>query len=238
MTRRSVSVYTDCSIVRENADGDKRTTRKQVEVVVPNGKTFVLRGFEGVKQYVEHHQVPVLTKVPYVNRVMTTASLKKEKDEIIVLVTPRIVVVEEEERRLIRNPFPSAAQEHLHRRDDDTCSCSTNTGAGPAVASGLLPPHARQDVGQGPRVHEKVLRSLCRGDEEAALIFGQTSHPDRPDLLWPRAEVRRGRNKRKSHSSGRGSPLWGLPSARLFVRLSDRPVRPTSEPTPPMSATP
>jgi general secretion pathway protein D len=51
--------------------------------------------------------VPLLSKVPYVNRLFRNVGIDRSTDSLMMMVTPRIIIQEEEEERL---GFTSADQ--------------------------------------------------------------------------------------------------------------------------------
>jgi general secretion pathway protein D len=44
--------------------------------------------------------VPLLSKVPYINRLFRNVGIGREADSLMMMVTPRIIIQEEEEERL------------------------------------------------------------------------------------------------------------------------------------------
>ena len=44
--------------------------------------------------------MPLLSKVPYINRLFRNVGIGRETDSLMMMVTPRIIIQEEEEERL------------------------------------------------------------------------------------------------------------------------------------------
>jgi general secretion pathway protein D len=56
----------------------------------------------GLKQLSEQRSEygpPILSKIPYINRLFKNVGYGRETDSLLVMVTPRIIVQEEEEER-------------------------------------------------------------------------------------------------------------------------------------------
>jgi general secretion pathway protein D len=69
------------------------------KVTIPDGGTVLLGGLKKVSEGPGEYGPPVLTKVPYVNRLFKNVGTVRETQNLYVLVTPRVIVTEEEERR-------------------------------------------------------------------------------------------------------------------------------------------
>jgi general secretion pathway protein D len=69
-------------------------------VSVPDGGTVLLGGIKRLSEGRNEFGVPLLSKVPYVNRLFRNVGLGRETDSIMMMVTPRIIIQEEEEERL------------------------------------------------------------------------------------------------------------------------------------------
>ena len=69
-------------------------------VSVPDGGTVLLGGIKRLSEGRNEFGVPLLSKVPYVNRLFKNVGLGRETDSIMMMVTPRIIIQEEEEERL------------------------------------------------------------------------------------------------------------------------------------------
>jgi len=66
-------------------------------VVIPDGGTVVFGGLKKVVETREEYGPPILSKIPYVNRLFKNVGSGRETQQVFVLVTPRIIVNEEKE---------------------------------------------------------------------------------------------------------------------------------------------
>lgn len=69
-------------------------------VSVPDGGTVLLGGIKRLSEGRSEFGVPVLDKIPYVNRLFKNASIGRETQSLMMMVTPRIIIQEEEEEKL------------------------------------------------------------------------------------------------------------------------------------------
>ena len=69
-------------------------------VSVPDGGTVLLGGIKRLREQRNEAGVPLLSKVPYVNRLFKNVGIGRETDSLMMMVTPRIIIQEEEEERL------------------------------------------------------------------------------------------------------------------------------------------
>lgn len=69
-------------------------------VSVPDGGTVLLGGIKRLSEGRNEFGVPLLSKVPYINRLFRNTSIGRETDSLMMMVTPRIIIQEEEEERL------------------------------------------------------------------------------------------------------------------------------------------
>lgn len=69
-------------------------------VSVPDGGTVLLGGIKRLSEGRREFGVPLLSKVPYVNRLFRNVGIGRETDSLMMMVTPRIIIQEEEEQRL------------------------------------------------------------------------------------------------------------------------------------------
>ncbi len=67
-------------------------------VSVPDGGTVLLGGIKRLSEGRNEFGVPILSKVPYVNRLFRNVGIGRETQSLLMLVTPRIIINEEEER--------------------------------------------------------------------------------------------------------------------------------------------
>ncbi|MCA9269721.1 MAG: hypothetical protein KDA41_14675, partial [Planctomycetales bacterium] len=69
-------------------------------VSVPDGGTVLLGGVKRLSEGRTERGVPVLNKVPYVNRLFKNVGIGRETQSLMMMVTPRIIIQEEEEEKL------------------------------------------------------------------------------------------------------------------------------------------
>lgn len=66
-------------------------------VVCPDGGTVLLGGFKHLSEGRNEFGPPVLSKVPYLNRLFKNVGIGRETSHIMIMVTPRIIINSEEE---------------------------------------------------------------------------------------------------------------------------------------------
>jgi general secretion pathway protein D len=69
-------------------------------VSVPDGGTVLLGGIKRLSEGRNEFGVPLLNKLPYVNRLFKNVGIGRETQSLMMMVTPRIIIEEEEEERL------------------------------------------------------------------------------------------------------------------------------------------
>jgi general secretion pathway protein D len=69
-------------------------------VSVPDGGTVLLGGIKRLSEGRNEFGVPLLSKVPYINRLFRNVAIGRTTDSLMMMVTPRIIIQEEEEERL------------------------------------------------------------------------------------------------------------------------------------------
>jgi general secretion pathway protein D len=69
-------------------------------VSVPDGGTVLLGGIKRLSEGRSEFGVPILSKVPYVNRLFKNVGIGRETQSLLMMVTPRIIIQEEEEALL------------------------------------------------------------------------------------------------------------------------------------------
>jgi general secretion pathway protein D len=69
-------------------------------VSVPDGGTVLLGGIKRLSEARNEVGVPLLSKVPYVNRLFRNVGIGRESESLMMMVTPRIIIQEEEEERM------------------------------------------------------------------------------------------------------------------------------------------
>ena len=69
-------------------------------VSVPDGGTVLLGGIKRLREGRNERGVPLLSKVPYINRLFKNVGIGRETQSLMMMVTPRIIIQEEEEEKL------------------------------------------------------------------------------------------------------------------------------------------
>lgn len=69
-------------------------------VSVPDGGTVLLGGIKRLSEGRAESGVPMLSKIPYVNRLFRNVGIGRETQSLMMMVTPRIIIQEEEEDRI------------------------------------------------------------------------------------------------------------------------------------------
>jgi len=69
-------------------------------VSVPDGGTVLLGGIKRLSEERREFGVPMLNKLPYINRLFRNVGIGRETSSMMLMVTPRIIIQEEEEERL------------------------------------------------------------------------------------------------------------------------------------------
>jgi general secretion pathway protein D len=69
-------------------------------VSVPDGGTVLLGGIKRLSEGRNEFGIPLLSKVPYINRLFRNVGIGRTTDSLMMMVTPRIIIQEEEEERL------------------------------------------------------------------------------------------------------------------------------------------
>jgi general secretion pathway protein D len=75
-------------------------------VSVPDGGTVLLGGIKRLREGRNEFGVPILSKVPYINRLFKNVGLGRTTDSLMLMVTPRIIIQEEEEEKLLGESRP------------------------------------------------------------------------------------------------------------------------------------
>lgn len=69
-------------------------------VSVPDGGTVLLGGIKRLSEGRNEFGVPMLNKLPYINRLFKNVGIGSQTQSLMMMVTPRIIIQEEEEERL------------------------------------------------------------------------------------------------------------------------------------------
>jgi len=75
-------------------------TTVSTTVSVPDGGTVLLGGIKRLREGRNEAGVPMLSKLPYVNRLFKNVGIGRETQSLMLMVTPRIIIQEEEEAKL------------------------------------------------------------------------------------------------------------------------------------------
>ena len=75
-------------------------------VSVPDGGTVLLGGIKRLREGRNEFGVPILSKIPYINRLFKNVGLGRTTDSLMLMVTPRIIIQEEEEEKLLGSTRP------------------------------------------------------------------------------------------------------------------------------------
>jgi general secretion pathway protein D len=67
-------------------------------VSVPDGGTVLLGGIKRMQEGRVERGVPMLSNIPYVNRLFKNVAVGRETSNLMMMVTPRIIIQEEEEQ--------------------------------------------------------------------------------------------------------------------------------------------
>src|SRR5205085_4186076 len=73
------------------------TITVQTSVSVPDGGTVLLGGLKRMSEGRNEFGPPVLSKLPYINRLFKNVGYGRETESLLMMVTPRIIINEEEE---------------------------------------------------------------------------------------------------------------------------------------------
>ncbi|MDO4627908.1 MAG: general secretion pathway protein GspD [Planctomycetia bacterium] len=69
-------------------------------VSVPDGGTILLGGIKRLSEGRNEKGVPILNKIPFINRLFKNTGIGRETTSLMMMVTPRIIIQEEEEEHL------------------------------------------------------------------------------------------------------------------------------------------
>ncbi|MFW6168918.1 MAG: hypothetical protein ACODAD_00410 [Planctomycetota bacterium] len=73
------------------------STSVSTTVSVPDGGTVLLGGIKRLSEGRVERGVPMMSKLPYINRLFKNVGIGRETESLMMMVTPRIIVQEEEE---------------------------------------------------------------------------------------------------------------------------------------------
>jgi general secretion pathway protein D len=69
-------------------------------VSVPDGGTVLLGGIKRLSEERKEYGVPILDKIPYIDRLFKNTGIGRDTSSLMMMVTPRIIVQEEEEEKM------------------------------------------------------------------------------------------------------------------------------------------
>lgn len=75
-------------------------------VSVPDGGTVLLGGIKRLSEERREYGVPILNKLPYINRLFSNVGVGRDTQSLMMMVTPRIIIQEEEEQQVTGNTNP------------------------------------------------------------------------------------------------------------------------------------
>jgi type II secretory pathway component GspD/PulD (secretin) len=75
------------------------TISVQTTVMVPDGGTVLLGGLKRMSEGRNEFGPPILSKIPYINRLFKNVGYGRESESLLLMVTPRIIINAEEEVR-------------------------------------------------------------------------------------------------------------------------------------------
>ena len=75
------------------------TVSIQTTVSNPDGGTVILGGLKRLSEARSEFGPPILSKIPYLNRLFKNTSYGRDAQSLLIMVTPRIIIQEEEEER-------------------------------------------------------------------------------------------------------------------------------------------
>ncbi len=83
------------------------TISVQTTVNVPDGGTVLLGGLKRLSEGRNEFGPPILSKIPYINRLFKNVGYGREAESLLIMVTPRIIINEEEELRQVPGALPA-----------------------------------------------------------------------------------------------------------------------------------
>jgi type II secretory pathway component GspD/PulD (secretin) len=90
-----------------------RLTRVAVAttVAVPDGGTVLMGGLKRLSEGRNEFGPPVLSKIPYLNRLFRNVGYGRSAESLLIMVTPRIIIQAEEEQTQTGYTPPAAVGE-------------------------------------------------------------------------------------------------------------------------------
>ncbi len=81
-------------------------TSVSTTVSVPDGGTVLMGGIKRLAEGRNERGMPILSKLPYINRLFKNVGIGRETQTLMMMVTPRIIIQEEEEERILGSNLP------------------------------------------------------------------------------------------------------------------------------------
>ena len=81
-------------------------TSVSTTVSVPDGGTVLMGGIKRLAEGRNERGMPILSKLPYINRLFKNVGIGRETQTLMMMVTPRIIIQEEEEERILGTSIP------------------------------------------------------------------------------------------------------------------------------------
>jgi type II secretory pathway component GspD/PulD (secretin)/tetratricopeptide (TPR) repeat protein len=75
------------------------TVTVNTTVMVPDGGTVLMGGLKTLREGRNEFGPPILSKIPYINRLFKNVGYGRETESLLMMVTPRIIINEEEEAK-------------------------------------------------------------------------------------------------------------------------------------------
>jgi type II secretory pathway component GspD/PulD (secretin) len=75
------------------------TVTVMTTVMVPDGGTVLMGGLKTLREGRNEFGPPILSKLPYINRLFKNVGYGRETESLLMMVTPRIIINEEEEAK-------------------------------------------------------------------------------------------------------------------------------------------
>jgi general secretion pathway protein D len=76
------------------------THQVRTTVSIPDKGTALLGGQRSVREYETEVGVPILSKIPYINRFFTNRTTSREETSLLLLLRPEIIIQQENEAML------------------------------------------------------------------------------------------------------------------------------------------
>ncbi len=84
-------------------------TTVSTTVSVPDGGTVLLGGIKRLSESRVERGVPLMSKLPYIDRLFRNVGIGRQTESLMMMVTPRIIILEEEEARQVGSDTEQAS---------------------------------------------------------------------------------------------------------------------------------